>query len=230
LITLQPGYAPGDYPNSNGLQLNGGFLSWGYTPHGSIIRGLRITGFPGSGICMRSDGNIIQQNVIYSNGADGVCIDDGNGNTVGALNTSPDQLEGNSIYSNGLDGISVEEINAGDAIPPPAGNTVLGNSIYGNGKLGIDLGGDGLVTANKYQGGPTSPLVRPVIPAEINFRVNYPTLDIATIAGAQPSRVEGYLLSWRSTTFRIEVFVNDSTDPSGYGEENPLLCGHRHYR
>jgi CSLREA domain-containing protein len=222
LITLKPGYAPANYPQSNGIELAGGFSRWGYTPHGSIIRGLLITGFPGSGICIKSDSNLIQQNVITGNGGHGVCILDGNANTIGNTYAAGGN-KGNTIYFNGLDGVAVKDMNPGDSIPPPAGNTILGNSIYYNGKLGIDLGGDGQVTLNKYPGGPTAPLIRPGTPDAVNYHVNFPAIDIASVAGTDSSVVQGYLLSWQSTTFRIEVFVNDSSNYSGFGEGKKLI-------
>ncbi|MEK9137976.1 MAG: right-handed parallel beta-helix repeat-containing protein, partial [Bacteroidota bacterium] len=207
-FTTQPGYAgvplivlelSGTYPNSNGLELGGDFLSWGYTPQRSIIRGLEIRNFPGAGLCIKNDNNIIQQNWIHNNGADGICIDDGNGNIVGNVLGGTVLTDGNRIYANGGSGITV---NRELALIPPSGNSILGNLVYSNAAMGIDLGGDG-VTPNRYPGGPTNPLVRPAQADFINFRVNYPTINIATIADSQPSRIEGYLLSWPNTKFHI---------------------------
>lgn len=219
LITLQPGYSPQAYPNSDGIDLGGKFLPFGYTPKGSIIRGLQVMGFPGAGICMTSEGNVIQRCIINGNGGNGICIEDGNNNRIGDTAAA----NGNTIYGNGQNGVAVIDVIPGDGIPPPSGNSIIGNSIYSNSELGIDLGGDGKPNPNVYPGGPTNPLVRPVTPAAINFAANYPAIDIATVGGAQQSQVGGYLLSWRNTTFRIEVFVNDSLNPLGNGEGKTLI-------
>ncbi|TSA24983.1 hypothetical protein D4R75_00385, partial [bacterium] len=221
LVTLMPSstYPLAQYPNSNGIELGNDFLSFGYRPQRSIIRGIEIHGFPGSGIYIKSDSNIIQQNWIHDNGGDGVTIADGNGNLVGNVLNGPSRADGNRINANGNNGIAIKKVNAA---APPSGTTMLGNLIYSNARLGIDLGGDG-TTPNKYPGGPTNPLVRPAIPDAVNFRVNYPTVDVATIADAQGSRVEGYLLSWPNTRFHIEAFLNDSPDKSGFGQGKAFI-------
>lgn len=222
-IAIQPDYAPGAFADSDGIVLESDFLRWGYTPEGSTIRGLMISGFAGSGICIHGSHNRIQRTLITGNGGDGICIEDGDNNIIGDEFGALVPSEGNEITANGGHGVSVKDVNPLDAIAPPSGNMMLGNSIYENGGLAIDLGGDGGVTENRYQASPTLPLVRPTVADDVNFHVNFPQLNIATTAGADPSRVEGYLLAWRNTQFEIQVFVNDSSDGSRHGEGKTLI-------
>jgi CSLREA domain-containing protein len=84
LISLTPAYNPAAYPGQiDGIVLSGDFQRAGYVPSGSVIRGLDIHGFAGSGICLHSDNNLVQLCYVHDNGNDGVCISDGNGNSIG---------------------------------------------------------------------------------------------------------------------------------------------------
>jgi uncharacterized repeat protein (TIGR02543 family) len=159
LVTLQPSVSFASNPAlPNGFQLSGVFLSWGYTPQQTTISGLRITGFPGSGISIGSDNNRIIGCVITGNAGDGVSIIDGNGNLIGGTNPG----EGNEIYANGGNGVAVRQ---GTAALPPANNAILSNRIYSNVGLGIDLGGVGM-SENVY-GTPSNPLAHPASPAAL---------------------------------------------------------------
>src|SRR5262249_53955736 len=96
-------------------------------------------------------GNLIGLNkngAALGNGGAGVAIYDGSDNAVG-LDLFGDGT-GNYIANNGGSGV---EVKTGSAGPPPAiGNTISENSIYNNTGIGIDLGGDGLVTPNDSAG------------------------------------------------------------------------------
>ncbi|MBK8293777.1 MAG: right-handed parallel beta-helix repeat-containing protein [Solirubrobacterales bacterium] len=83
---------------------------------------------------------------------------------------------------------------------------VLGNRIVGNNMLGIDLGSNGL-TSNDLGDPDTGP----------NGLQNFPQLRAVQTDGGQTG-ITGILDSTASTDFRIEVFANETADPSGYGE------------
>ena len=91
------------------------------------------------------------------------------------------------------------------------GNRISMNSIHHNGKLGIDLVKPGdqpaIPTANDAADPDTGP----------NNLQNFPILNSLTNAGGMTTI--GFLLdSKTNTNYRIEFFVNDAADPSGYGE------------
>jgi len=125
----------------------------------------------------------------------------GNFNNGIAVNGSGNTITGNTIASNAGAGISVAS---------GSGNTMLGNTIFSNGGLGIDLGGDG-VTFN-HQG---------VIVGPNNYQ-NYPVLSVATSDGVS-TRVGGVLNSDPNQSYTINVFANDSCDPSFFGEGQTYL-------
>lgn len=81
-------------------------------------------------------------------------------------------------------------------------NFIEGNSISGTGGLGIDLATQG---------------VTPNDPQDADGIQNYPVLSSAVFANGTV-RVTGSLNSEADTSFRIELFGNDSIDPSGYGQ------------
>jgi len=204
----------------DGLQLSGVFLGFGYTPEGSTIRNLKITGFPGAGICIGSDNNIVQGCVITGNTGDGVCIIDGSDNLIGGK--LPGQA--NSIYRNLGNGVVIKKSEPATGFP--SGNGVLGNSLYENGKLGIDLGGTG-VTTNRYPTLPPAGSTRPA-PARVNFGQAYPDLRYASVAGlnpvAEPSVIIGKLWGWPGGKFRVEIYMDSLGNPSGNGEGKRLIA------
>ncbi len=85
-------------------------------------------------------------------------------------------------------------------------NLILGNSIFDNGGLGIDLGNDG-VTANDTADGDTG----------ANNLQNFPVITGVNASGGMTT-VTGRLNSTANTTYRIEVFANNTIDSNGYGE------------
>lgn len=86
-------------------------------------------------------------------------------------------------------------------------NFINGNSISGTGGLGIDLVANG-VTPNDA--------------GDADGIQNFPVLTSATF-GSATVRIVGSLNSLPNTNFRIELFGNDSADPSGYGQGQSYL-------
>jgi hypothetical protein len=82
----------------------------------------------------------------------------------------------------------------------------LRNAIFSNGGLGIDLGDDG-VTANDFRDADTGP----------NLRQNYPTIEGVALDEVRAT-IRLRLGTNTVRTYRIELFVSSSPDPSGYGE------------
>ena len=116
---------------------------------------------------------------------------DANGTRVGLGQTGG----GNDIAFNTLGGVVISD---------GTGNQIRGNRIWANGDLGINLDNDG-VTPNDDQDADGGP----------NGLQNFPVLtDINARAGI----LTGTLNSTPSTEFIIEIFSNDSCDPSGHGE------------
>ena len=106
---------------------------------------------------------------------------------------------GNVIAFNGLNGVALEPA-AG------AGNAIRGNSIALNAALGIDLGADG-VTANDAGDLDLGP----------NGLQNFPVLTDARFESGVTT-IDGTLNSIGDATYRLDFFLNDTVDPTGYGE------------
>ena len=168
-----------------------------------------ISGNNNDGILLSSDsdGTVIQGNNIgttadgtgtIQNNGDGIQVQ-ANGITIGGSNAG----EGNLIAGNRDNGILVSS-NGGEL-------QILGNSIADNGDIGIDLGNDG-VTANDTDDSDTG----------INTLQNFPVFDFAERVSGDLI-VSGSLNSIASTTFRVEFFLNDSLDATGYGEGETYL-------
>jgi parallel beta-helix repeat protein len=111
-------------------------------------------------------------------------------------------VEGNTITENGQAGV---EIGGTGNI-----SSVQNNSISDNSGLGIDLGGDGVTFNN--QGTITGP----------NNYQNYPVLTLATSDGST-TRVIGTLVSDANQTYSIDVYANQTCDPSAFGEGQTYL-------
>jgi CSLREA domain-containing protein len=109
----------------------------------------------------------------------------------------PNFIENNVITGNLGNGIEIGNV---------AYVKISANSIYDNGLLGIDLEGDG-VTPNDIGDADTG----------ANDLQNFPVLQRAIPDGPQ-TIIEGRLNSSPELDFEIEFYVNDSCDPSGYGE------------
>ena len=163
---------------------------------------------PGIVIARDQTGIVVQGNYIgtdvtgtadLGNGQDGVLIDRASGNTVGGMVEGA----GNVIAHNGWDGVHVKYSETG------IGNAILSNAIHANGDLGIDLDTDG-VNGNDTGDGDTG----------ANNLQNFPILSEA-FSGT--NMVSGTLNSTPSTGFRLEFFVNDIADATGFGEGQVFL-------
>lgn len=160
------------------------------------LAGIRISGNNATG--NRVVGNAVGTNAAgddLGGDADGIVVQGAPGNRIGGL----DAGEANTVANNGGTGILV----IGNAA---TSNALLGNAVFDNANLGIDLDDDG-VTAND----PDDPDDGP------NELQNYPTIVTAfeTSTGATVSFI---LDSNASTDFRVELFVSDAADGTGFGE------------
>ncbi|MFH0954238.1 MAG: hypothetical protein V1873_07910 [Verrucomicrobiota bacterium] len=135
------------------------------------------------------------------NGLNGVRISDGAcWNSIGSTN----DVLANLIAYNDAVGVRVFQA---------TNNAIVGNSIFSNGMLGIDIDGLG-VNANDDQD--------PDLGA--NMIQNFPVLYSATtgtILGAL--KISGTLNSTPNRDYRLEFFLNDKSDASGYGEGQTYL-------
>lgn len=193
-------------PNSSGIVIASGYT--GITIGGTALADRNvIAGNIGNGIELDADSNVVQGNLIgvvadggslLGNGADGV-LSQASGNVVGGTAAGA----GNVIAGNLSTGVAV----TGAA----TGVTIEGNAIYGNGQLGIDLSADG-VTANDAGDADSGD----------NHLQNYPVLTAAGL-GSGLLGIQGSLNSTASRAFRVEFFVSDAVDSSGFGEGRRFL-------
>ncbi|HKY63165.1 MAG TPA: CSLREA domain-containing protein [bacterium] len=182
--------------------------------------------------------SLLQHNVISGNGGNGVEIggglagtDDNEvlGNFIGTSGSGASALpnagmgilvrdgaidnhiggegggEGNIIAFNGDRGIGFLETAA-------TGNRILSNLIHSNGGLGIDLSNDD-VTANDAGDVDVGP----------NGLQNFPILTLADDSSGSDVLLEGTFNGPANSDFRLQFFVNDNCDPSGFGEGQALL-------
>jgi uncharacterized repeat protein (TIGR01451 family) len=224
--TTQPGYAGAPLVGIEGSNIPGSADGLVLQGGSSTVRGLIINRFPGAGIVITSDENVVQGNVIGSLGAsplasylenlgDGLRILGSNniigGSTIGAgnvislnhgagievLSSSHNSFTHNSISLNGGAGISVLSGSA---------NSFSQNSIWANGRLGIDLGGDG-VTQNHAGGITPGP----------NGSQNFPVLT-SVVQSGDKMVIAGTLEGSANTAYTVQFFASGFADPSGYGQ------------
>ena len=113
---------------------------------------------------------------------------------------------GNRIAFNGRDGVQVSS---------GTRNAIRFNRIFSNQGLGIDLGEDDQVTENDPIPGTDPPFDPPPDSDDgANRLQNFPILARVE----EGTQVEVNLLSTPSQTFTIDLYTNDSCDPSGNGE------------
>ncbi|MEZ4592400.1 MAG: hypothetical protein R3D55_14840 [Chloroflexota bacterium] len=192
----------GDLGNGIGVYINGGNNLVGGA---NLLAGNVISG-NGNGIRVNSGtGNIVQGNSIgvardgstpLPNSGSGVELTGGAlANGVGGTAVN----EANLIAYNGLNGVSVYA----NGVGTPTQNSIRGNIIYANAGLGIDLGIDGVDTNDPGDAD-----------GDENEHQNYPVL---TTAPGSPI-VKVALESTPNTTYQIDMYLNDSCDPTGFGE------------
>lgn len=198
-------------PNGFGVQIDGQRAN---TIGGTNAAARNV--ISGNAVGIDLDGNAIDNSILGNvigttasgkklpNQSDGIGITDGSFNTIGG--TAPGA--GNVIANNG------PSIVGGDGVFVQAGrgNTISGNSIYGNSLLGIDLGGNGTVTANDADDADTGP----------NDLTNFPALQ-AAVSNGTAIHVSGTLGAQPRTPYSIELFSSPSCDPSGNGEGRTFL-------
>lgn len=219
-----------DFASSGNLILNNfvGTDATGTLPLGSGLAGVKImNGAEGNFIGQVGSGNVIADNndagiwiessprnfylgnfigtdttgtIDIGNHAAGIIVfGETEESSIGGANNG----EGNTIAFNESGGVALMG-NVG------AGIKIWSNAIYKNdNSSGIDLGSDG-VTANDDGDADTGP----------NNWQNYPALTTAISGNLL---ISGTLNSTANTTFRIEFFVNDTCDASGYGEGQTYL-------
>jgi CSLREA domain-containing protein len=208
--------------NQYGIGAGKGVLVGGTTAGaGNTVAGNTLVG-----ISVGQQDAIIQGNFVGTNtagtldlGVQAIGIDVwGNYSTIGG--TAPG--EGNLVAHNAGTGILVNsnDFNADFFIH----NSILGNRIYANDDpgdpargLGIDLrpirGGFG-VTPNDVSDNDIGG----------NTLQNYPVMLVAaTNEATQEIRIVGTLNSAPNKTYRLDFYVNDSCDASGYGEGQTFL-------
>ena len=161
-----------------------------------------ISGNQKYGIYIAGNANQVQGNFIgtdaagavaLANGLDGVAIVNAADNTIGGTVSGA----GNTIAFNGSAGVIVSS---------GTGNTILLNAMFSNTHLGIDLGNDG-VTPNDPGDSDTG----------ANNLQNFPEIAAASSNGINTT-ISGTLNSTPGTTFIINLYSNNTGDPSGYGE------------
>ena len=128
----------------------------------------------------------------------GVEVQAGTGMLIGGAGAG----EGN-VIANSSDGV---RISGGDV------TAVLGNEIHDDTLLGINLFGTGGVEPNDPDDADAGP----------NGLQNYPELSSAVSLGTS-TLVSGALDSAPDTSYRIEVFSNDTPNGSGHGEGETFL-------
>jgi CSLREA domain-containing protein len=194
--------ATGTFPKLNSFGIRIGVDYTGVAIGGTALadRNL-ISGNLIDGVQLNSASNTLQGNLIgiaadgsslLGSQPSGVRIT-ASGNLVGGTSAGA-----GNVIAGGSTGVRV----SGSA----ASVTIEGNSIYANSQLGIDLSSDG-VTANDAGDGDSG----------TNNLQNYPVPTFAGLTGSTLF-LQGTLNSTPSRSFRIEFFMSDAPDPSGYGE------------
>ncbi len=145
------------------------------------------------------------RNVISGNSGFGIYM--------GENDTSGNLVTGNYIglTANGEAALPNHEAGVRDT-NGATGNRILANRIFGNGGSGIDIDASGVTQndAGDSDGG-------------ANNQQNFPVLTEAYVVGSDSVVVRGALNSTANSTYRVDVFANDSCDASGFGEGQNYL-------
>jgi uncharacterized delta-60 repeat protein len=201
----QPGFAGSPLIELDGSSISNATDGLVIRAGSSTVGGLALHGFANGIRLQENGGNIIQGNFIgtdttgsnpLGNSLNGIYLTNSTGaNFIGGASGGA----GNLIAFNGRNGIALTP-NAGQ------GNQLVGNRIFSNGALGIDLRDDG-PTPNDPGDSDTGP----------NGLQNFPVLT-DVLSSDETITVSGYLLSAANTTFKLDFYLNDTADPSGFGE------------
>lgn len=161
--------------------------------------------------------NVILSSIGIHNSATNVTI---TGNYLGTDSTGTVQLGGGGIGINTsntrVGGVAAGEGNliCGGGVIVQSGTNcpIRCNRIFGSSGLGIDLGGVSGVTSNDVADVDTGP----------NNLQNFPELTNA-VANVGNIVVQGRLNSQVNTVFQLDFFLNETPDPSGFGEGEHYL-------
>ncbi len=157
---------------------------------GTDVTGTLERGNSGAGVNVESGAhdNVVGGNVISANLGGGVAIKGASANNAVVRNTIAFNVAAGVVVNGG------------------AGNSVLQNSIFSNGGLGLDLGGNGVSPNDPFD-----------LDTGSNNLQNFPALTSAVV-DATGVTIKGRLHSAQNAKYKIELFSNDSCDPSGSGE------------
>jgi len=149
-----------------------------------------------------ASGNRVQGNFIGTDITGTAPLGNGQGVAVSDI-TGSNIIGGTEV---GAGNVIAFNATSGVFIGRTSGNAILSNSIFSNSGLGIDLGIMGVTPNDACDPDSGS-----------NNLQNFPVLTSASSSEILTS-VQGTLNSNPNTTFLIQFFVNNSCDPSGFGE------------
>ncbi len=176
--------------------------------------------------CTVTTTNVIVEGNSIGVDANGAALGNGYGGVhlgCGATNSTIGGLAAaaaNVIANNGGGSLTGGGVLVDGSPTIPTGNAILGNSITANTKLtggsvnaglAIDLNSDG-PTPNDPCDADNGP----------NKLQNFPILTTGFVVGGSTT-IQGTLNSAANTTYRIELFSNDTCDASGFGEGQTFL-------
>ncbi|NBC18496.1 MAG: T9SS type A sorting domain-containing protein, partial [Bacteroidetes bacterium] len=165
-------------------------------------------GLGGIGL-LRTTGGIVRGNAIGTD-RDGAAPLPNAGPGIDIVGSSDNLFERNTIAFNEDAGISLQEIGS-ESIPADR-NAILDNRLFENAGLGIDLFGDGVTpNGNNFSTGP-------------NDLQEFPVLTSVQFDGTTTT-IEGFLQSEADAFYMIELFANDTPDPTKHGEGQMPLGG-----
>ncbi len=185
------------------IESSGGVHLFGNVISANRGAGVRIEGAAPVRLANALLGNLIGTDEsgenARGNDGDGVTIADGAEFTF-ITGGSPVTPIPNVIAFNAGNGVRI--------VGPSRQNFITWNSIHSNGLLGIDLGGDGVTPNDPPPDADSGP----------NDLLNFPV--VTSIVG---TTISGVYAGPPSGQFEIDVYQNESPDPSGHGEGKTFL-------
>jgi CSLREA domain-containing protein len=200
--------------NGSSNNLIGGDDATDGTVDGVVNAGNKIFASSGDGINIQSafinganaiargntvQGNLIGGSTLLRNGNNGVNLTGAKNNLIGGLSPGA----GNTIAFNANNGVVINCPVLNGVVTCGVGNQILSNSIYShNNNLGIRFNSNGTNFGNNNQASPS--------------------LFFVGANGAN-TNFAGKLTSTANSNFQIQVFSNDSCNPTGSGEGQRLV-------